>query len=109
VIVGTKRVPRLTEPPAFLANVSERALLKDVRIHDLEHVRVRRRRVRPGIADDRELLGHTQVQTTVRYAHLAADPSRTRRPGRDEHRGVAQSGRLIALFVAALASLSILQ
>jgi site-specific recombinase XerD len=24
-----------------------------------------------------KLLGHTQVQTTARYAHLAADPVRT--------------------------------
>ena len=35
---------------------------------------VERRRVRSGLADDRKLLRHTQVQKTARYAHLAADP-----------------------------------
>ncbi len=53
----------------------ERAGLDDVRIHDLRHtfasVAVSGGQSLPMIG---KLLGHTQVQTTARYAHLAADP-----------------------------------
>jgi integrase len=49
--------------------------LVDVRIHDLRHSfasgAVALGEALPMI---RKLLGHTQVQTTARYAHLAADP-----------------------------------
>jgi len=51
--------------------------LKDVRIHDLRHTfastTVAGGQGRPMIG---KLLGHTQVQTTARYAHLTADPVR---------------------------------
>lgn len=51
--------------------------LKDVRIHDLRHtfasMAVASGQGLPMIG---KLLGHTQVQTTARYAHLAADPVR---------------------------------
>jgi integrase len=43
--------------------------LKGVRIHDLRHTFAS-----TAIASIGKLLGHTQVQTTARYAHLAADP-----------------------------------
>src|SRR4249919_3587364 len=48
--------------------------VKDVRIYDLQHTsrRAPSRAVRA--CRDRKLLGHTQVQKTARYAHLAADP-----------------------------------
>jgi integrase len=69
---------------AHLVNVSEtwyavRALagLKDVRLHDLRHslasVGAGAGLSLPVIGG---LLGHTQAQTTKRYAHLAADPLR---------------------------------
>jgi integrase len=49
--------------------------LVDVRIHDLRHSfasgAVALGESLPMIG---KLLGHTQVQTTARYAHLAADP-----------------------------------
>ena len=49
--------------------------VKDVRIHDLRHsfasTAVAAGQGLPMIG---KLLGHTQVQTTARYAHLAADP-----------------------------------
>ena len=51
--------------------------LDDVRIHDLRHTYASQAlalgQTLPLIG---KLLGHTQVQTTARYAHLAADPVR---------------------------------
>jgi site-specific recombinase XerD len=51
--------------------------VKDVRIHDLRHTfastAVASGQSLPMIG---KLLGHTQVQTTARYAHLAADSVR---------------------------------
>jgi site-specific recombinase XerD len=44
-----------------------------------------------------KLLGHTQVQTTARHAHLAADPIKNAADQVASSIGVAQSGRLIAL------------
>jgi integrase len=75
VIVGTKPGARLTDLQPFWQRVRARAGLKDVRIHDLRHsfasTAVAAGRGLPMIG---KLLGHTQVQTTARYAHLAADP-----------------------------------
>ena len=54
--------------------IRERAGLDDVRIHDLRHTFASRAlalgETLPMIG---KLLGHTQVQTTARYAHLARD------------------------------------
>lgn len=69
-------------PGAYLADlqppwqrIRKRAGIEDVRIHDLRHtfasVAVANGEGLPMIG---KLLGHTQVQTTARYAHLAADP-----------------------------------
>ena len=75
VIVGTKPDARLTDLQPFWQRVRARAGLKDVRIHDLRHtfasIAVASGQGLPMIG---KLLGHTQVQTTARYAHLAADP-----------------------------------
>src|SRR3954469_13683464 len=75
VIVGTKPGARLTDLQPFWQRVRARAGLKDVRIHDLRHtfasIAVASGQGLPMIG---KLLGHTQVQTTARYAHLAADP-----------------------------------
>jgi hypothetical protein len=49
--------------------------LGDVRIHDLRHTFASGELlVGEGLAMIGKLLGHTQVQTTARYAHLASDP-----------------------------------
>ena len=49
--------------------------LDDVRIHDLRHSFASGGLlVGEGLPMIGKLLGHTQVQTTARYAHLANDP-----------------------------------
>jgi site-specific recombinase XerD len=49
--------------------------LKDVRIHDLRHTFASTAvAAGQGLPMIGKLLGHTQVQTTARYAHLAVDP-----------------------------------
>ena len=53
----------------------KRAGIKDVRIHDLRHTFASTAvAAGQGLPMIGKLLGHTQVQTTARYAHLAADP-----------------------------------
>ena len=90
VLTGTERqegnpyVIRGAKPGAHLVNLTKpwmriraRAGLDDVRLHDLRHsfasVAVAGGLSLPLIG---ALLGHTQPQTTARYAHLAADPLR---------------------------------
>jgi integrase len=55
--------------------IRERAGLKGVRIHDLRHTYASNA-VSSGMPIQMvgRLLGHTQLQTTMRYAHLADDP-----------------------------------
>ena len=57
--------------------IRERAGLSDVRIHDLRHTYASNA-VSSGMPIQMvgRLLGHTQLQTTMRYAHLADDPVR---------------------------------
>jgi integrase len=75
VIPGTLPGKPLSDLQPFWRRVRARAGLKDVRIHDLRHtyasVAVAAGQSLPMIG---KLLGHTQVQTTARYAHLAGDP-----------------------------------
>jgi integrase len=75
VIVGIKPGANLTDLQPFWQRVRARAGLKDARIHDLRHtfasIAVAAGQGLPMIG---KLLGHTQVQTTHRYAHLASDP-----------------------------------
>lgn len=61
----------------FWSEVSQLANLKDVRIHDLRHT-FASHLVSSGVSLPvvGRLLGHTQPQTTQRYAHLADDPLR---------------------------------
>ncbi len=78
VIVGTLPGARLTDLQPFWQRVRARAGLKDVRIHDLRHTFASTAvAAGQGLPMIGKLLGHTQVQTTARYAHLAADPVRT--------------------------------
>jgi integrase len=75
VIVGTKPGARLTDLQPFWQRVRARAGLKDVRIHDLRHTFASTAVASgQGLPMIGKLLGHSQVQTTARYAHLAADP-----------------------------------
>ena len=75
VIVGTKPNARLTDLQPFWQRVRARAGLKDVRIHDLRHTFASTAvAAGQGLPMIGKLLGHTQVQTTARYAHLATDP-----------------------------------
>jgi integrase len=77
VIPGTLPGRPLSDLQPFWRRIRARAGLKDVRLHDLRHtfasVAVAAGQSLPMIG---KLLGHTQVQTTARYAHLAGDPVR---------------------------------
>lgn len=54
--------------------VRERAGLKEVRLHDLRHsFALRALALGESLTMIGKLLGHTQIQTTARYAHLARD------------------------------------
>lgn len=72
--------------------ISKRAQLSEVRIHDLRHTHAS---VGAGaglsLSIIGKLLGHTQLSTTQRYAHLAADPLR-RASDEIAHALVAQMG-----------------
>lgn len=75
VITGRVAGAPLTDLQPFWQRVRARAGLKDARIHDLRHtfasIAVSNGHSLPMIG---KLLGHTQVQTTARYAHLAREP-----------------------------------
>lgn len=67
----------ITEIKRFWDEVRQIANLPDVRLHDLRHT-FASHLVSSGISLPivGRLLGHTQSQTTQRYAHLADDPLR---------------------------------
>lgn len=75
VITGTLPDAPLYDLQPFWQRVRARAGLKDARIHDLRHTFASTAvAAGQGLPMIGKLLGHTQVQTTARYAHLAADP-----------------------------------
>ena len=75
VIIGTLPGKPLSDLQPFWQRVRARAGLKDVRIHDLRHTFASTAVASgQGLPMIGKLLGHTQVQTTARYAHLAAEP-----------------------------------
>jgi len=77
VITGTLPGAPLYDLQPFWQRVRTRTGLKDVRIHDLRHTFASTAVAGgQGLPIIGKLLGHTQVQTTARYAHLAADPVR---------------------------------
>ena len=77
VITGTLPGKRLSDLQPFWQRVRARAGVKDVRIHDLRHTFASTAVASgQGLPMIGKLLGHTQVQTTARYAHLAAEPVR---------------------------------
>ena len=68
---------RLSDLQPFWQRVRTRAGIKDVRIHDLRHTFASTAVASgQGLPMIGKLLGHTQVQTTARYAHLATEPVR---------------------------------
>ena len=74
VIAG--KVPRthITDLQKPWRRIRARAGLEDVRIHDLRHSYASRAlALGESLTMIGKLLGHTQVQTTARYAHLARD------------------------------------
>ena len=75
VITGKNPGARLSDLQPFWQRLRARAGLKDARIHDLRHTFASAAvAAGQGLPMIGKLLGHTQVQTTARYAHLAADP-----------------------------------
>lgn len=75
VIVGKNEGSYLTDLQHPWRRIRKAAALDDVRIHDLRHTFASGGiAVGEGLPMIGKLLGHTQVQTTARYAHLAADP-----------------------------------
>ena len=75
VIAGRKEGGHLTDLHHPWRRIRARAGLDDVRIHDLRHSFASGGLlVGEGLPMIGKLLGHTQVQTTARYAHLANDP-----------------------------------
>ncbi len=75
VLVGRFERGHITRMGHQWEKIRKRADLHDVRMHDLRHsyasVAANLGESLPMIG---KLLGHTQAQTTARYAHLAADP-----------------------------------
>ena len=74
VIVGRKPGTRLPHIHYYWYLVRERAGLKDVRLHDLRHSFASRAlALGESLPMIGKLLGHSKIQTTARYAHLARD------------------------------------
>ena len=74
VITGRKPGAHLTDLQHPWRRIRARAGLDDVRIHDLRHSFASRAlALGESLPMIGKLLGHTQVQTTARYAHLARD------------------------------------
>ncbi len=77
VIIGSKPATHLASLRKHWVRICREAKLNDVRLHDLRHsfasLAASGGASLPIIG---RLLGHTQPQTTARYAHLANDPLR---------------------------------
>ena len=72
VITGKKQGTHLTDLNHPWRRIRARAGLDDVRIHDLRHTFASRAiELGESLSTIGKILGHSQVQTTARYAHLA--------------------------------------
>ena len=77
VIAGRRPGTRLSHIAYYWYQVREPAGLDDVRIHDLRHSFASRAlALGESLPMIGKLLGHTRMQTTARYAHLARDSIR---------------------------------
>ncbi len=75
VVTGRKEKSHLTDLQHPWRRIRAKAGLDDVRIHDLRHSYASGAlALGEGLPMIGKLLGHTQVQTTARYAHLADNP-----------------------------------
>lgn len=75
VIIGHAEEQHINDMQKPWRRIRRAAGLEDVRIHDLRHTFASGGLlVGEGLPMIGKLLGHSQVQTTARYAHLAADP-----------------------------------
>lgn len=75
VITGKNAGSNLTDLQHPWRRIRKIAKLNDVRLHDLRHSFASHGLiVGEGLPMIGKLLGHTQIQTTARYAHLANDP-----------------------------------
>ena len=78
VIAGRLPGSHLTDLQRPWRRIRKQAGLEDVRIHDLRHSFASRAlALGESLTMIGKLLGHTQVQTTARYAHLARDSIQT--------------------------------
>ena len=78
VIAGRLPGSHLTDLQRPWRRIRKQADLEDVRIHDLRHSFASRAlALGESLTMIGKLLGHTQVQTTARYAHLARDSIQT--------------------------------
>ena len=78
VIAGRLPGSHLTDLQRPWRRIRKQAGLEDVRIHDLRHSFASRAlALGESLTIIGKLLGHTQVQTTARYAHLARDSIQT--------------------------------
>lgn len=78
VITGKKPGSNLTDLQHPWRRIRTKAGLDRVRIHDMRHSYASGAlALGEGLPMIGKLLGHTQVQTTARYAHLARDPVKT--------------------------------
>ena len=74
VIPGLKPGTHMTDIDGSWATIRSRAGLHDVRIHDVRHSFASRAlALGEGLPIIGRLLGHSRVETTARYAHLARD------------------------------------
>ncbi len=78
VIAGRVPGTHLTDLQRPWRRIRKRAGLEDLRIHDLRHSYASRAlALGESLPMIGSLLGHTQIQTTARYAHLARDSIRS--------------------------------
>ena len=78
VVAGRLPGSHLTDLQRPWRRIRKQADLEDVRIHDLRHSFASRAlALGESLTMIGKLLGHTQVQTTARYAHLARDSIQT--------------------------------
>ena len=96
VIVGRVDGQHITDLQHPWRRIRKRAQLDNVRIHDLRHTYASNA-VSSGMPIQMvgRLLGHSQIQTTMRYAHLADDPVRLAAEENAERLGalVGQTGQ----------------
>jgi integrase len=94
VITGRKPESPLTDLQHPWRRIREKAGLGDLRIHDLRHTYASGAlALGEGLPMIGKLLGHTQVQTTARYAHLASDPVKSAASRVSDTIGVALAGK----------------